>query len=50
MTAKCHIMASDDNDQLGRSMEIRGEQKMGSVRGGEGEDDVWQLISSVKII
>lgn len=34
MTAKCHIMASDDNDQLGRSMEIRGEQKMGSVKGG----------------
>lgn len=36
MTAKCHIMASDDNDQLGRSMEIRGEKKMVRVGGGKG--------------
>lgn len=35
MTAKCHIMASDDNDQLGRSDQIRGEED-GEELGGMG--------------
>lgn len=43
MTAKCHIMASDDNDQLGRSDQIRGEED-GEELGRKGQG--WMLCGS----